>query len=162
VKNEIADYKPKYIVLDLRLDQGGNFTTNANLMKHIADDVEHVYVLTSAWTFSAGNVSVALAKFHGGNKVTIVGEPVGDRMRIWAEGNDMVLPNSKLDIGFATGLHDYTKSCFGEPGCFWVMYYYPMQLKSWAPDIAVPYTFADYAAMRDPALDRVVFTMSKI
>jgi hypothetical protein len=161
VKNEIAGYKPKFIVLDLRLDQGGNFTSNASLMKHIADDVEHVYVLTSAWTFSAGNVSLALAKFHGGGKVTIVGEPVGDRMRIWAEGSDMVLPNSKLDVEYATGLHDYTKSCFGEPGCFWVMYYYPMQLKSWAPDIVVPYTFADYAAMRDPALDRVVFTMSK-
>lgn len=161
VKNEIAGYKPKFIVLDLRLDQGGNFTKTASLMKHIADDVEHVYVLTSAWTFSAGNVSLALAKFHGGGKVTIVGEPVGDRMRIWAEGNDMVLPNSKLDIGFATGLHDYTKSCFGEPGCFWVMYFYPMQLKSWMPDIAVPYTFADYAAMRDPALDRVLFTISK-
>jgi hypothetical protein len=161
VKNEIAGYKPKFIVLDLRLDQGGNFTTNASLMKHIADDVEHVYVLTSAWTFSAGNVSVALAKFHGGNKVTIVGEPVGDRMRIWAEGRDMVLPNSKLDVEYATGLHDYTKSCFGEPGCFWVMYFYPMQLKSWMPDVNVPYTFADYAAMRDPVLDRVLFTMSK-
>lgn len=161
VKNEIAGYKPRFIVLDLRLDQGGNFTTNASLMKHIADDVEHVYVLTSAWTFSAGNVSVALAKFHGGNKVTIVGEPVGDRMRIWAEGRDMVLPNSKLDVEYATGLHDYTKSCFGEPGCFWVMYAYPMQLKSWMPDISVPYTFADYAAMRDPVLDRVLFTMSK-
>lgn len=161
VENEIADHKPRFIVLDMRLDQGGNFTKNASLMKHIADDVEHVYVLTSAWTFSAGNVSVALAKFHGGNKVTIVGEPVGDRMRIWAEGNDLLLPNSKLDIGFATGLHDYTKSCFGEPGCFWVMYAYPMQLKSWMPDISVPYTFADYAAMRDPALDRVLFTMSK-
>jgi hypothetical protein len=82
-------------------------------------------------------------------------------MRIWAEGSDMVLPNSKLDVEYATGLHDYTKSCFGEPGCFWVMYFYPMQLKSWMPDITVPYTFADYAAMRDPALDRVLFTMSK-
>jgi len=161
VKDEIAGYKPKFIVLDLRLDQGGNFTTNASLMKHIADDVEHVYVLTSAWTFSAGNVSVALAKFHGGSKVSIIGEPVGDRMRIWAEGNDMVLPNSKLDIGYATGLHDYTKSCFGQRGCFWIMYFYPMQLRSWAPDVTVPYTFADYAAKRDPVLDRVLLTMPK-
>ena len=161
MKNEIAGYKPKFIVLDLRLDQGGNFTKTASLMKHIADDVEHVYVLTSAWTFSAGNVSLALAKFHGGGKVTIVGEPVGDRMRIWAEGSDMVLPNSKLDVEYATGLHDYTKSCFGEPGCFWVMYYYPMQLKSWAPDIMVPYTFADYAAMREPAFVHVVAIIGK-
>ena len=161
VKDEIAAEKPNTIILDLRLDQGGNFTKTASLMKHIADHAQHVYVLTSAWTFSAGNVSLALAKFHGGGKVTIVGEPAGDRMRIWAEGGDMVLPNSKLDMGFATGLHDYTKSCWGEPGCFWVMYLYPMQLKSWMPDVRVPYTFADYAALRDPALDRVLFTLSK-
>ncbi|HEY4123694.1 MAG TPA: hypothetical protein VGM36_03715 [Rhizomicrobium sp.] len=161
VKEEIAAEKPKFIVLDLRLDQGGNLTKTASFMKHISDDVQHVYVLTSAWTFSAGNVSLALAKFHGGDKVTIIGEPVGDRMRIWAEGNDMELPNSKLDIGFATGLHDYRKSCWGEPGCFWVMYFYPMQLKSWMPDARVPYTFADYTALSDPMLDRALLMAMK-
>lgn len=161
VRSEIAGYRPKTIVLDLRLDQGGNLLTTAGLMKHIADDVQHVYVLTSGWTFSAGIVSLALAKAHGGDKVRIVGEPVGDRIRFWGEGNDMVLPNSKLDIGFATGLHDYSKSCFGEPGCFWVMYYYPVRLTSFAPDVAVPYTFAAYAALRDPALERVLNTMPK-
>jgi hypothetical protein len=161
VEADIAADKPRAIVLDLRLDQGGNFTTTAHLMKHIADHVDHVYVLTSAWTFSAGNVSLALAKFHGGDKVTIIGEPVGDRMRMWAEGGDMVLPNSRLDIGFATGLHDYTKSCFGEPGCFWAMYFYPMELKSWAPDVRVPYTFADYISLRDPLLDTALKMAAK-
>jgi hypothetical protein len=112
-------------------------------------------VLTSAWTFSAGNVGVALAKQHGGDKVRVVGEPVGDRIRIWAEGGNLWLPNSKLVLRYSTGLHDYSRSCRYEPGCFWVLYFFPMQVTSIEPDVRVDYTFGDYVALRDPVLERV-------
>ena len=156
IEREIAVDRPRTIVLDLRLDQGGNFTTTASLMKNLtklAGTVEHVYVLTSAWTFSAGIVSVALVKEHGAGKVTLIGEPVGDRMRLWAEGGSLTLPNSGLAIGFATGLHDYSKSCFREPGCFWTMYFFPMHVQSLDPDIRLSYNFDDYAGLRDPVLE---------
>jgi len=68
----------------------------------------------------------------------------------------MTLPNSKIMLHYATGLHDYTKSCFGEPGCFWTMLFYPMQLDSLAPDVTIPYSFADYRALRDPVMDDVL------
>jgi hypothetical protein len=161
VKQQIAGQNPRIVILDLRLDQGGDLTTTADLMTHIttlAPSIEHVYVLTSAWTFSAGITSAALAKEHGGEKVTIVGEGIGDRLRFWGEGGTMTLPNSKIVLRFATGLHDYTKSCLGEPGCYWVMRFFPMHLKTLAPDVTVPYTFADYRALRDPALDYVLQT----
>ena len=89
VSREIASDRPRSIVLDLRLDQGGNFTTTASLMKDLtvlADSIEHVFVLTSAWTFSAGDVSLALVKEHGGAKVVVIGAPAGDRIRLWARG----------------------------------------------------------------------------
>jgi hypothetical protein len=159
IEREIAADRPRTIVLDLRLDQGGNFTTTASLMKNLtqlASSVEHVYVLTSAWTFSAGIVSVALLKEHGGGKVTLIGAPVGDRIRLWAEGGSIQLPNSGLMIGFATGLHDYSKSCFGEPGCFWTMYLYPMHVQTLDPDIRLPYNFDDYVGLRDPILERAL------
>jgi hypothetical protein len=159
IEREIAADHPRTIVLDLRLDQGGNFVTTASLMKNLsklANTVDHVYVLTSAWTFSAGIVSVALAKDHGGRKVTLIGEPVGDRTRLWAEGGSLNLPNSALSIGFATGLHDYSKSCFGEPGCFWTMYLFPMHVQSLDPDIRLPYNFDDYVGLRDPVLERTL------
>jgi hypothetical protein len=157
LEREIRGDRPRTIVLDLRFDQGGNFTKTASLMKHLttlAESIEHVFVLTSAWTFSAGNVSVALLKEHGAKKVTLIGEPVGDRIRLWAEGGSLKLPNSGLDIGFATGLHDYSQSCFGERSCFWIMYFYPMHVQSFAPDILVPYNFDDYVGLRDPVLER--------
>jgi hypothetical protein len=157
IEREIAADRPRTIVLDLRLDQGGNFTTTASLMKNLtklASSVEHLYVLTSAWTFSAGIVSVALLKEHNGGKVTLIGEPVGDRIRLWAEGGSLKLPNSGLILGFATGLHDYSQSCFGEHGCFWTMYLYPMHVQSLGPDIRLPYNFDDYVGLRDPVLER--------
>jgi PAS domain-containing protein len=156
IEREIAADHPRTIVLDLRLDQGGNFVTTASLMKNLtklSDSVEHAYVLISAWTFSAGNVSVALVKDHNADKVTLIGEPVGDRIRLWAEGGSLTLPHSGLVIGFATGLHDYSKSCFGESGCFWTMYFFPMHVQSFAPDIRVPYNFDDYVRLRDPVLE---------
>jgi hypothetical protein len=87
VSREIASDRPRSIVLDLRLDQGGNFTTTASLMKDLtvlADSIERFFVLTSAWTFSAGDVSLALVKEHGGAKVVVIGAPAGDRIRLWA------------------------------------------------------------------------------
>jgi hypothetical protein len=157
LEHEIRENRPRTIVLDLRLDQGGNFTKTASLMKNLtnlSNSIEHVYVLTSAWTFSAGNVSVALLKEHGAKKVTLIGEPVGDRIRLWAEGGSLTLPNSGLAIGFATGLHDYSRSCLGQRGCFWVMYFYPMHVQSFEPDFRVPYTFDDYVGLRDRVLER--------
>jgi len=156
VRSEIAARKPSAIVLDLRLDQGGNFTKTASLMKDLvtlAPSIRHVYVLTSAWTFSAGNVSLALLKTHGAGKVTVIGEPVGDRVRIYAEGGTLTLPNSKIAMGFATGLHDYRHSCAGEPDCFWIMRFFPTQVESFAPDVPVAYRYEDYAQRRDPLLD---------
>ncbi len=159
IEREVAANRPRTIVLDLRFDQGGDFTTTASFMKtltKLSDSIEHAYVLTSAWTFSAGIVSVALVKEHNAKKITLIGEPVGDRIRLWAEGGSLMLPNSGLAIGFATGLHDYSKSCFGERGCFWTMYLFPMHVPSLDPDIRLPYTFDDYVGLRDPVLERAL------
>ena len=161
LRTDIRAQRPRQIVLDLRLNQGGDFTVSGSFMKELAtltDSIEHVYALTSAWTFSAGIVSLALLKEHGGDKVTIVGEAVGDRMRFWAEGGNLVLPNSRLIISYSTGLHDYTRPCTDEPRCFWVTRFFPTHLKTLDPDVPVPYTFDDYISLRDPALERVIAT----
>lgn len=159
IEHEIIAARPRSIVLDLRLDQGGDFVTTAGLMKHLAtltDSIQHVYVLISAWTFSAGDVSLALVKDHGGSKVTVIGEPVGDRLRIWAEGSYITLPHSKLDIGFATGYEDYSKPCWRTRYCFWTTLFFPTHVASFDPDFWVPYTFNDYENLRDPLLAKAM------
>jgi hypothetical protein len=49
-----------------------------------------------------------------------------------------------------------SKPCRGEPGCFWITFFFPMHLKTIAPDVTIPYTAADYHALRDPVLDYVL------
>ena len=159
VEKAIAAERPRVVIVDLRFDQGGDFTTTAGLMSRLANlapSVQRIYVLISGWTFSAGETSAALAKEHGQGKVILVGEPLGDRMRFWGEGRDMVLPNSQLKLHYATGLHDYSQPCWGQEGCFWTTFFIPMHVKTLAPDVVVPYTFADYRALRDPVMDYVL------
>ena len=159
VEQEVIANNPRFIVLDLRLNQGGDFTKTASLMKRLATlsgSTKHIYVLTSAWTFSAGNVSLALVKEHGGDKVTVIGEAAGDRVRIWAEGGSFELPNSKIRVGYSTGYHDYTTPCWGERGCFWVTLFFPMHVASFEPDAPVAYTFDDYINLRDPMLEKAL------
>ena len=159
IKQAISTQKPRVVILDLRFDQGGDFTTTASLMSAITaltPSIAHVYVLISGWTFSAGETSVALAKEHGGDKVTLVGEPLGDRMRFWGEGSNLTLPNSGLVVHYATGMHDYSRPCRGQPSCFWTTMFFPMHVKTLVPDVTIPYTFADYRALRDPVLDYVL------
>lgn len=159
VTAEVMERQPRIIVLDMRLNQGGDFTTTGSFMKRLptlTDSIEHVYVLTSAWTFSAGNVSLALVKEHGGNKVTVIGEPAGDRLQIWAEGGSLELPNSQLRVGYSTGYADYSKPCWGQSGCFWVSLLFPTHVTSFEPDVRVPFTFDDYVNLRDPVLGKAL------
>lgn len=159
VEDGIRRSKPRIVVVDLRFNQGGNFTTTSGVMSTLTDlspSIEHVYVISSPWTFSAGIVSLALLKEHAQDKVTVVGTLAGDRTRLWAEGGGMVLPNSKLSIHFATGLHDYAQSCSGQPGCFWPMYFFPMHVTTLEPEVKVSYTYDDYVGLRDPSLERAL------
>ena len=88
--------------------------------------------------------------------MTLIGEPVGDRTRFWAEGGRFTLPNSKLMLQFATGLHDYARPCWHESGCFWVLWFFPTGVANLDPDVRVPYTFDDYVHLRDPLLAKAL------
>lgn len=159
VERAAAAASPRFIVLDLRLDQGGDFTRTAGLMQRLATSspsVDHVYVLTSAWTFSAGNASLALVKEHGRGKVTTIGEAAGGRLRVWTEGRGMRLPHSRLGMHYATGYADYSKPCWGRRGCFWMALLFPTHVGSFEPDVPVAYAFADYVNGRDPLLDKAL------
>lgn len=52
--------------------------------------------------------------------------------------------------------HDYSQPCWGQEGCFWTTFFIPLHLKTLAPDVVVPYTFADYRALRDPVMEYVL------
>jgi hypothetical protein len=145
---------PRNLVVDLRFDVGGNLTTTLDFMRALPARVPgKVFVLTGPYTFSAGIVSAAALKIAGGDKVVIVGDEVGDRLRFWSEGGAECLPNSKLCMRYTDGMFDMARGCSGEPGCFGDQF--GVTVGSLKPDVRAPLTIDAYLARRDPAIDAI-------
>jgi hypothetical protein len=154
----IANDKPRFIVVDFRMNGGGDYTRTYPFMAalvQVAGD-KPVYALISGWTFSAAITSVAALKTFGGNRVTLIGEPVGDRLDFWAEGARFVLPNSVTSVSYSTARHTYNAPCTDTDTCFWLNYVYPVKVESLNPEVHAPLTFAAYREGRDPAMEAVL------
>ncbi len=154
--------KPQFVVLDMRMNGGGDYSKSYAFARALPTTaVKRIYVLTSPFTFSAAITTVAALKDAGGSKVTIVGEPVGDRLDFWAEGGAFALPNSFVKVYYAAGRHKYDGPCNDPSTCFWLNRRYPVRVKSLVPDIRAPWTFADYRDGRDPAMEAVLVQESR-
>ncbi|MES2125490.1 MAG: hypothetical protein V4503_12460, partial [Gemmatimonadota bacterium] len=146
----------KNLILDMRLNGGGNLQLTREWMSGIAGRLPaggRVVVLTSPWTFSAAISSTGYLKQGGGSRVVLVGEAPGDRLNFFAEGQPVRLPASGAMFLVATQRHDYQTGCRGFTDCHGPVVRYPIAVKSLAPDVAAPWTLESYAAGRDPAME---------
>lgn len=146
--------RPRYIVLDERLNAGGDLNATRDLMQSLGPIIGpegRLIILTSGRTFSAGIASVAYAKQSAGERTTIVGEPVADRLAFYAEGGPITLPYSKVVVQASSQRHDYTNGC-PNADCHPPIHAHPLFVTSLAPDISVGLTYADFVAGRDPLL----------
>ena len=157
VMARITTQHPAYLVVDMRMNGGGDYTTTYAFARALPEAMNggHIYILTSGWTFSAAITTTAALKQAGGARVSIVGEPVGDRLDFWAEGDQFELPNSFLTVSYASGRHNYAGPCTDRRSCFWLNEKYPVRVRTLAPDLLAPLTFQAYAAGRDPAMEAV-------
>ena len=157
VLDRIAREKPAYVVLDMRMNGGGDYTTTywfAQALPQVSGKAR-LYLMTGAGTFSAAITTSAALKEYGEGRVTVVGEPVGDRLAFFAEGNRYALPNTGIGIGYTTGKHDYHAACKDLTTCYWLNQLYPVRVGDLNPDLPAPMTFAAYRQGRDPGLDAV-------
>jgi hypothetical protein len=148
---ELAHRKPAVFVLDLRFNTGGNLHLADELMKDLIERTKGMrrYVITGRATFSAG-IANAVTWREAGN-VTFVGEPVGDELEMWAEGGNIILPNSGLYAHFANGLHSYSPGpCPRSITCL------DRNVEELGPDIPVHMNWSDYQSGRDPALEQII------
>jgi hypothetical protein len=149
--------KPCAAIVDLRGNGGGDYT-NAWHFAHALPGLVtgHVYVLTDPNTFSAAITTAAFLKETGGARTVILGEPIGDRLAFYAEGNQGCLPNSRLCATYETGKHDYGAPCTDWNECYWLNWFYPVRVKNLQPDEIIPQRFADWNAGHDVAYERAV------
>jgi len=147
-------HPPCAVILDLRGDSGGDYTKAwrfTHALPTLLAPGGHIFVLTDPQTFSAAITAAAFVKEAGGGKVTIIGEPVGDRLSFFSEGGSGCLPHLKVCVSYQTGKHDYVHPCRDWDQCFWLNWFYPVRVKSLQPDVAVPLRFADWNRGRDAA-----------
>ena len=158
-ETEMRVRSPCAVIFDLRGDGGGDYTNMWHFTHALPKLIRpggHIYLMTDPGTFSAAITTTAFTKDAGDGMVTILGEPVGDRLSFYAEGGRATLPNSKFAISFQTGKHDYAHPCRDWRNCYWVNWIYPVRVKTLQPDITVPARFSDWRAGHDPAFEDAV------
>lgn len=154
--------RPQFAIVDLRWNPGGSY-------QHIADFTQQlpqlipakgkVFILTSGNTFSAGIVTTARLKYFSGARGVIVGEPIGDYPQFWAEAaTRIVLPNSGLRVGYATGYHDWQNGCSPSQVliCYLPNYTLGVAAGDLVPQLPVSWSFADYLEGRDTAIEKIM------
>jgi len=152
-------HPPCAVIVDLRGDGGGDYT-HAWHFTHALPGLlaagGRIYVLTDPGTFSAAITAAAFVKDAGGDRVTIIGEPVGDRLSFYSEGGSACLPNLKTCVNYQTGKHDYAAPCKDWHACYWLNWLYPVRVNSLQPDVLVPVRFADWNAGHDAAFEQAL------
>ena len=156
MKRILRERKPRNLVLDMRMNGGGDLNTTRDFMQELPGLVPgRIFVLTSPWTFSAAISSVGYLKQAAPDRVTIVGEHVGDRMNFFAEGALVTLTHSGIALLNATERHDYLTGCRGMDDCHASVVRHPIAVPSLAPEIDAPWTLEAYRAGRDPGMEAI-------
>jgi hypothetical protein len=140
----IGKYPVGKLVIDMRNNNGGDTYLNEPLLAAVAGSAKvnrmgHLYVVIGRRTFSAAMNAVSY--FGRFTQAIFVGEPTGGKPN--APGDEV--PFTLAYSGLVVNLSDrYWQG--GWPDDF---------ADARAPDIAVPLTFADYAAGRDRAMETI-------
>ena len=145
-ESTLKAHPPCAAIVDLRGDTGGDFFNTerfSHILPRLVVGTGPIYVLTDGQTFSAAIVTTAFLKDAGGNRVKIVGEPVGDRLAFYSEGPRACLPNSNLCFYYQIAKHDLSHLCL-QRDCYWRDWYAPVRVKSLQPDELIPRRFADW------------------
>ncbi|HEX4779300.1 MAG TPA: hypothetical protein VH301_01010 [Usitatibacter sp.] len=157
--DEIEAHHGKNAIVDLRFDWGGNYMLARRFAPRLASAIPadgKVFVITGPNTFSAGLILAARIKHFAGPRTVIVGEPVGDRLRFWAEGLDVVMPSTGVELYLSTASHDLADGCrWLDRNCFVLDKFFPASAGSLGVAIPARETFADFAAGRDVAMERI-------
>jgi len=149
VRRAILDQRPRALIVDVRFNTGGDAGVGTPLVDTLVPLLRGVpvVVLTSRATFSAGITHVAQWKQNA--DATIIGERVGDRLDMWSEGGNLVLPNSRLTVHYANGFHGYSEKDYPERR----PYFADLKVSSLEPDVVIEPRWDEYLEGRDPVLE---------
>jgi hypothetical protein len=147
------------IILDIRLNSGGNYNRTRNIEKQILQEISknhgHLFLITGNQTASAAINLASTLKSQLQNNITIVGEAIGDKLIFWAEPKIFKLPNSKLQISASTYQHDLKTDGFIPFKTYWGNLFSDFESNGLDIDIPVDISINDYIAYKDPVMDTI-------
>jgi Peptidase family S41 len=137
--------KVRRVVVDVRLNGGGDNTTYAGLVGIFTsprvDKQGRLYLLTGRATFSAaGNFA---AEIDRDTRATIVGEPTGGGVETYGDTTAVLLPANGLYVHVAAEYHERRRGSRD-------------RRLAVGPDVRVDLASRDYFAGRDPVLERAL------
>jgi tetratricopeptide (TPR) repeat protein len=138
---EVEAHPQDRLILDLRLNRGGNGTLlkplEIGLLKSPADRPGGIVVLMGRSTWSAAQFLLNHLETY--SQATFVGEPSGSRGNIYGDSRKTTLANSGITV---------------RTSVYYWQDWMPWDTRRWtAPAVSAPLTSADYRANRDPALE---------
>lgn len=156
VRAEVASARPRDFVLDMRFNGGGDLNLTRRFMQELPGLVPgRIFVLTGPLTFSAGISSVGYLTQAAPDRVTIVGEPAGDRLVFFAESRVRSLPGTGTGVLVSRERHDYEGGCAAFTDCHGPVVRNPIRVRTLDPQVRAPWTLAAFREGRDPAMDAV-------
>jgi hypothetical protein len=154
--DSLQQWAPDWIVLDMRVNGGGDLNTTRTFARALPVLARHhVFVLTSPWTFSAAISTVGYLKQAAPERVTIVGEELGDRLEFWAEGLPRTLMNTGIMMSMSRERHDYANGCRAYRDCHGSVVREPIAVPSLLPEVSAPWTLGAYRSGVDPGMAAV-------
>ncbi len=138
--NFVESHPVERLVLDLRLNRGGNGELNRPLVLGVirsrkVDQKGRLFVLVGRSTWSAAQMLVNELERY--TNAIFVGEPTGGKANSYGDSRRITLPNSGITVRVSTLWWQGDER----------------DRRPWtAPQVAAPLTFEDYRSNNDPAL----------
>ena len=137
----IEQSKPEKLVIDLRQNPGGDYHEGLKYLVHPVREIPgintkgHLFVLIGANTFSAAMSNATHFRYQ--TEAILVGGTIGEKPNSYQESNSFTLPNSHLTVHYSSEFYKFVGT--GENVV--------------KPDKEIEFTWEDYMAGRDPALE---------
>jgi hypothetical protein len=142
---EVDQLMPRRLILDWRYNFGGDGSKVSDMIHELVKREDNkpwneLYLLTGRKTHSAA--IMALDAFLKHTQFTIVGEPTGSALNHFGDAVSRNYPRTGLKLDVSTLRHQLGAS---------------NDLSEFLPvDVPAPFSFADYVAGRDPAVDPIL------
>lgn len=142
---EVDALRPRSLIVDLRYNFGGDGSKvpgfiHAFIRRGPEPPWQNLYVLTGRRTFSAGIMMIAAFVDH--TRATFIGEPAGGALDHYGDATAIELTNIGAQLYVSTLFHQLQDQ--------------GQRYDIMPVDVAAPFSFADWSAGRDPAIDPIL------